>query len=258
MKELRLFEEPFSPFSHNCICSTGWLFNPDGRHLPVDELSSALDLARVSRQLRHLSASFVADAADFFRPLYPPCPCKPRPPNTDEWFWEDLETLALTARLLQKPHRFVREVDELLCAVSRAVRRMPKLRVLEMWGGDDGAGACVFRYRYDPGAGRASLTLIWTRGIVITRDTRRSWAKTVRQKTGLPCEFRSQRLKLKRPFMGEAVSCFLELRDRVATQTVRRTPPSPPTSIVVSAPDYLSTLGYVLTPSTGIGVREIL
>ncbi|KAG8166778.1 hypothetical protein KVR01_002467 [Diaporthe batatas] len=194
--------------------------------LPVS-CALGLGLAGVSRQLRHLAASFVVEASHFFQPFWPQPP-NARPTNTSEWVWEKLETLALTSSLLRRPHENAKEVNQLLEATSMAVRRMPRLRTLEMWNGDDDRHACVFRYSYSPASRRASLTLLGTSEIGITEDTERSWDETVRQKTVMDwseeVRIRFERLEITPPFMAEAVSWFLEQRDRVATPKVGETP----------------------------------
>lgn len=184
----------------------------------------ALDLARVSRQLRHLAASFVVDAKDFFQPFWPRPPTA-RPINTDEWVWNELETLALTSKLLRRPNKNQKEVNRLLEAVSVAVRRMPKLRTLEIWNGDDEQHGCIFRYSYSPASRRVSLGLKGTRKINISQDTRRSWGETVRQKVIMEndIDFWFEKLNIGTPCQAEAVAWFLESPDRVATEGVTAT-----------------------------------
>ncbi|POS72443.1 hypothetical protein DHEL01_v209158 [Diaporthe helianthi] len=198
------------------------------RSLPVSvtELrlcSLGLDLARVSRQLKHLTASFVVDAKHFFQPFWPE-PSTARPSSTAKWVWDQLETLALTSELLRRPLENEKEVNHLLEAISLAVRRMPRLLTLEIWNGDDHQDAFVFCYSYSTVSRRASLTIQGTRQIYMTQDTERSWGETIRQKTGLKSEIQFEKLDISPPFMAEAVCWFLELRGRVATDKVWITP----------------------------------
>jgi hypothetical protein len=220
--ELRLFEDGRDGFSpaHSML---GFQVGPNS--LRVDSLSLGLCMARASRQLQHLSASFVVDARHFFQPFWPQ-PSTARTANTKGWVWSRLETMALTSQLLFSPHESEEDINYLLEATSRAVRRMPKLHTLEIWNGNGDEHACLFRYSYDPGSRRASLTWKGTWAIDITQRTKDSWSETVRQKTGLGGAIRIEKMTIHRPFMVEAAAIFLDLQMRVITERVSKFPPS--------------------------------
>lgn len=216
VRELSLFEtalDDFSPVSS--------LFGFALGSCRSDSPSLGLSLARTSRQLQHLSASFATDAKYFFQPFWPPA-SDSRAVTSEYWAWSRLETVALTSQLLRCPQQPEDEVNYLLEAASMAVRRMPKLRTLEIWSGNGIDHACLFRYSYDPNSRRASLTWKGTWEIEITQRTANCWDETVRQKTGLGTAIRFEKLELDPPFMIEAVALFLDLRDRVATDRVSR------------------------------------
>lgn len=141
-----------------------------GPRPPVAHVTAAsfgYRLARASRQLQHLSASFAIDAKDFFQPFWPrvlPTNTKP----TQDWMWSSLETLALTSLLLFHPTQPHAEINYLLEAASLAVRRMPRLLTLELWNGNGNEHGCIFRYSYESNSRTASLTWKGTWAINIT------------------------------------------------------------------------------------------
>lgn len=206
-------------------------------HGVVDKRSTGISLARASRQLQHLSASFVTDARYFFQPFWPQTSGS-RAETAEDWTWSKLETLALTAHLLSRSHQSEEDINYLLEAVSLAVRRMPKLQTLEIWNGNGNEHACLFRYSYDPSSRRASLTWKGTWDVEITQRTACSWEDTVRQKTGVETAIRFEKLEFDPPLMREAVALFLDLRDRVATDKVGRTPPQISCYFYLAHPKY--------------------
>jgi hypothetical protein len=102
--------------------------------------SLARALFESSRSLENLSVSFLIDAKDFFGIFWPS-----RPDAPDVVPWNNLRTLALTSSLLN-PGPDSTKINKLLIAASRAAAYMPRLKVMEIWNGNDGY-ACVFRYR---------------------------------------------------------------------------------------------------------------
>lgn len=178
-------------------------------------------LARASRQLQHLSASFAIDAKDFFQPFWLQfLPTSTEP--TQDWMWSSLETLALTSLLLSHPRQSHAEINYLLEAASLAVRRMPRLLTLELWNGNGNEHGCIFRYSYDSKSRTASLTWKGTWTINITKRTADSWRDTVRQRTGVGAEIQVEGMDFRTPLLTESVAVFLNLRDRVATNRVSR------------------------------------
>ncbi|KAK2730734.1 hypothetical protein CKAH01_09357 [Colletotrichum kahawae] len=93
------------------------------------------ELARISRKLEHLSISFMGDASDFIRV------CEP----LSLWEWSNLTSLALTSRLLA-PYESTTKIGDVLRTAANVAMRMPKLRVMEIWNGQDGLAA-LFQYR---------------------------------------------------------------------------------------------------------------
>ena len=109
----------------------------------------SITLAERSRRLEQLSASFMFDALCFFRA------CQ------TGWVWAELRSLALTSRTLDQRERvrtgitgvIPRAAGLMLCDAARAVKSMPKLKIMEIWNG--GAGhACLFRYQIEHDAAR--------------------------------------------------------------------------------------------------------
>lgn len=111
-------------------------------------------LAKRSLKLERVAVSFVVDAKDFFEE------CVSHP----EWTWTELESLSLTFGVLgfalyrgtwqhyTPGHKEIhKRVNKLLLDASAVVRRMPKLKILEIWDGGE-ARASVFRYELDNGA----------------------------------------------------------------------------------------------------------
>lgn len=93
----------------------------------------AAELAEASVQLERLETSFFVSAKHFFRA------CQP------EWVWWRLYSLSLTSWLLMSPDN-TPEINALLTAAGGTALRMPRLRLMEIWGADTGV-ASVFRYR---------------------------------------------------------------------------------------------------------------
>lgn len=234
-----------------------WNLSPGPRRLVADVTvvtSRGHRLARASRQLQHLSASFSVDAKDFFQPFWPQSlPTGTEP--TQDWVWNSLETLALTSLLLSHPTQPQAEINYLLEAASLAVRRMPRLLTLELWNGNGNEHGCLFRYSYDSTSRTASLTWKGTWAINITKRTADSWRETCRQRTGIQSEIQVERLNFRPPLLTESVAVFLSLRDRVATNRVSRPPstfflvPLVELSSNQSAPLHLSLLKESKSPA---------
>ncbi|KAF5484357.1 hypothetical protein CGCS363_v014808 [Colletotrichum siamense] len=99
--------------------------------MPTPKVGKAI--AHVSLQLEHLSASFTVDASHFFSS------CEP------SWKWSNLTSLALTSRLLA-PDATTTQIGAMLRTAAKVALRMPKLRVMEVWNGQEGLAA-LFKYK---------------------------------------------------------------------------------------------------------------
>lgn len=175
-------------------------------------------LYQASRNLRHLSVSFILDAIDFLEPFYPFTWEVTGTEVAETWTWANLETLALTSVYLLSPRNPHDKINCLLRAASLAARRMPRLRTMELWGGNGDEHGCVFQYSCDQDSGTVSLTWKGTWALRINELTADSWRETTRRVTGLGAEIRFEAWEVRRPLMMLDVAQFLDLRDRVATE----------------------------------------
>jgi hypothetical protein len=115
----------------------------------VNSPALGLALARASRHLEHLSASFIIDAKDFLASFWPQISAPTSASDLlDGYIWDKLTSLALTSQLLAPENPFKR-INDLLQAAGIAARRMPRLRVMEIWNGKDNNHGCLFRYHND-------------------------------------------------------------------------------------------------------------
>ncbi|KAL7815586.1 hypothetical protein V8C26DRAFT_435735 [Trichoderma gracile] len=97
-----------------------------------------------SRNLQHLSISFMINAEEFLR--Y----CQP------EWNWPHMQSLALTSEFLSEDERLQPYVTGLLCQAGVLAQKMPKLHTLVLWNGAKGH-ACAFIYRVE----RDAVLITW-------------------------------------------------------------------------------------------------
>ncbi|KAL3419964.1 hypothetical protein PVAG01_08463 [Phlyctema vagabunda] len=98
---------------------------------PSSRVSRAV--ANASLTLEHLSASFIADAGQFFDARQP------------SWQWPNLTWLALTSQVLV-PQGHPTELDDMLRAAAAAAMKMPNLETMEIWNGIKGL-AMLFKYQ---------------------------------------------------------------------------------------------------------------
>lgn len=91
--------------------------------LRIPSTSVGRGLAKVSLDLDSLSASFLADAVDFFDETRERC-----------WKWPNLKSLALTSGLL-RPGGNPTMLDDMLRAAAVTAMEMPKLEIMELWNG---------------------------------------------------------------------------------------------------------------------------
>lgn len=91
--------------------------------------------------LQKLCVSFIVDANDFFESLLL---------HPDDGSWHSLTHLSMTSLLLDRKSQAA-SIDRLLSAAASAARRMPNLKVLELWYGSRGQ-ACLIRITLHPNA----------------------------------------------------------------------------------------------------------
>lgn len=119
-------------------------------------------LRRHSLQLEELSASFVADAYDFFEPFMARSGALPNGNPTSNPrlpSWPNLRWLTLTSRRLS-PHEFPDQINGLLLAAGKAARNMPRLQAMEIYNANR-FFAAVFRYLVVDNMGVISWTSTW-------------------------------------------------------------------------------------------------
>ncbi len=112
-------------------------------------------LAHSGCNLQKLSASFLADAKDFFPSIWPKRRSWREALQTAPHY-PALEHLALTSQFLQ-PDRHIRAAQTMLVAAGvAAFYHMPKLKIMEIWGVGEGH-RCLFRFR----AGAKGCEILW-------------------------------------------------------------------------------------------------
>ncbi|ETS03689.1 hypothetical protein M419DRAFT_75104 [Trichoderma reesei RUT C-30] len=132
LRSLTIFEdffELYNRFSRRLSDGASTDLFPDGLRLGAT-------FASRSRNLRHLSISFMINAEEFFR--Y----CQPA------GNWPHLQSLALTANFLGQDESLRPCINVLLCRAGVLAQRMPKLHTFVLWNGARGH-ACAFIYRVE-------------------------------------------------------------------------------------------------------------
>ncbi|KAM5347857.1 hypothetical protein ACJ41O_007681 [Fusarium nematophilum] len=137
----------------------------------VKSINFAKSLRRYGGNLENISVSFLIDARDFFKPFWPA--------NSDRSMrslpnWENLETLSLTSQILVSGSQA--DTNKLLCAAARAVKKMRRLRLLELWNGGEGTAA-VFRYRVEDTVTEVAW-LSASSGRTLDSEVVRAWNET--------------------------------------------------------------------------------
>jgi hypothetical protein len=135
--------------------------------IPNRAVASAL--ARRSQGFENLAASLVVDAYDFFSATADAC-----------WAWNKLGSLSMTSEALGRIG-WEKQMNEMLLMASAALKKMPKLRILEIWTGWLGA-ASLFRYEVDEGG--ATLTWKYGRDIHLDNDAVKAWEEAVLEHCG--------------------------------------------------------------------------
>lgn len=143
---------------------------------PIPSRLLSRDLVAASLKLEHLSISFLIDAEEFldrFRPT--------RTYHEDNIHdlgpdWEHLETLALTSRVFRLES--IDCLNHLLLAAARAAMKMPKLQIMELWGGQKGQGG-IFRYQR---IGHSTdITWLGTKPMQIQPRVMKAWGEVSRK-----------------------------------------------------------------------------
>ncbi|KAL3305623.1 peroxisomal abc transporter [Colletotrichum asianum] len=133
-----------------------------------------------SKDLESLAASFIVDAEDFLYPFRPRDDLDPADQRAGiQDSWDCLETLALTSQTLSA-RQSRSKVNDLLHAAANAARRMPKLRVLEIWYGQGTEEGCIFRYNRNGG----NVTWQSTWSFEFAPRVLSSWAEAIEQHSG--------------------------------------------------------------------------
>ncbi|KAF3059703.1 hypothetical protein GL218_04678 [Daldinia childiae] len=97
-------------------------------------------LLSASRNFVELDVSFIIDAEQFFRRFLPKFKRTPV-----DLTWQNLQGLTLTSWTLLNPLKEQGRLDDLLWCVARAVLKMPKLEMMEIWACSQ-KSAGIFRY----------------------------------------------------------------------------------------------------------------
>lgn len=134
-------------------------------------------LCRLSVNLEELSASFMADAADFFEPFTKannPRGITPRLPH-----WPNLRWLTLTSPSFSE-QSISDTINSLLRAAGAAAKHMPRLQSMELWNATRW-DAGVFRYLVVNDVGVVSWTSTWE--FKLDRAVKTAWRQVALQNT---------------------------------------------------------------------------
>jgi hypothetical protein len=131
MKRMTIFEDLNETYIS--VNSTGLHETLDAEPIRTTSTQVTKELAKASLSLQHLSAAFIIDASQFWEV------CQ------SNWVWEQLQTLSLTSRDLV-PHKEPKDINRLIFSAAQAIKKMPKLQIIELWNGGQGHAA-VFRYK---------------------------------------------------------------------------------------------------------------
>lgn len=167
LKRVSLFEH-FGAFD--------MLDTPGGSRDPRYKFLST-GLCRLSVNLEELSASFMADAADFFEAFTKtnnPRGVTPRLPH-----WPNLRWLTLTSPSLSE-QSFSDTINSLLRGAGAAAKQMPRLQSMEIWNATRW-DAGVFRYLVVNDVGVVSWTSTWD--FKLDRAVKTAWRQVALQNT---------------------------------------------------------------------------
>ncbi|KAH7127246.1 hypothetical protein B0J11DRAFT_432859 [Dendryphion nanum] len=185
MKRLIIFEDLNETYiSAN---STGLNESLDAERIRLTSTKLTKKLAEASLDLQHFSAAFIIDARQYWEV------CQP------DWVWEQLLTLSLTSRDLV-PQKAPKEINDLIYSAAQAIKKMTKLRTMELWNGGEGHAA-MFRFKSARAGGCASIA--WRGNWVLKFESR---VVTAWENLLSPSQIRSH---------GEAI-LILDLENEVA------------------------------------------
>ncbi|KAM3528062.1 hypothetical protein NHJ13051_002604 [Beauveria bassiana] len=129
-------------------------------------------LAKASLSLEEFSASFLRDARYFFADL------------DESWHWPHLTRFSMTSKWLDEDED-PEEIQELLISAATAAKRMPSLRVMEIWNGGV-YNAMVFRYELSPDCRSVTVLCRGTWLLQISPDVQHMWYTVARQQHRMP------------------------------------------------------------------------
>ncbi|KAK4083770.1 uncharacterized protein Triagg1_1432 [Trichoderma aggressivum f. europaeum] len=161
-------------------------FNPDLHTKKKREAYPALgqSVAKTSRNLESLCATFNVDAKDFFYAFFPTQNPKPLPNMS----WSNLTDLSLCSELLVPAH-----YNKLIQVAAAAALQMPKLRCMELWNSETHATSCIFRY-FPMSGRRRYIQLLSTWGGRLGTQAIACWREVADRVAG--CELRQESLYL--------------------------------------------------------------
>lgn len=131
MKRLIIFEDLNETYVSANL--TGLHESLDAERIRSTSTKLTKKLAEASLGLQHFSAAFIIDARWYWEV------CQP------DWVWEQLLTLSLTSRDLM-PQKAPKEINDLIYSAAQAIKKMTKLRTMELWNGGQGHAA-MFRFK---------------------------------------------------------------------------------------------------------------
>ncbi|OHE97727.1 hypothetical protein CORC01_06932 [Colletotrichum orchidophilum] len=156
-------------------------------------------LYQKSRRLEALCVSFAIDATDFFSHMMDqPASDHPSSPQAVP-DWPELRHISLTSHSIWD--KAPEMTNKLLLSAARAVRRMPKLKVMEIWNAREQyiLSAGCFRY-CAAGDGAATLTWESTWPFVIEEATRLAWIDAAKSHSGRGLNFEVRQIPAELPW----------------------------------------------------------
>jgi hypothetical protein len=171
----------------------------------VKAVSLAKSLRQYTKHLENLSVSHLIDAKEFLRPFWSAKSDTASLPK-----WGHLKTLSLTSEILNTNSE--KDINELLCAAARAARKMPNLRLLELWNGKS-LQAGVFRYQVIDSIGE--IKWLGTVADYLDAQVLQEWRQTSKLHGQQDLRDSASKLKPEEISHTAAVLRHLESRERV-------------------------------------------
>ncbi|KAK1658430.1 hypothetical protein BDP55DRAFT_682608 [Colletotrichum godetiae] len=158
-------------------------------------------LYQKSRGLEELCVSFAIDATDLFSHMMDQ-PMKERPfsqASTVLPDWPELRLISLTSHSIWD--KAPEMTNKLLLSAARAARRMPKLRVMEIWNAREQYILSAGCFRYSTGED-AVATFIWesTWDFEIEQATRVAWVDAAKSHSALGLNFDVRKVPAELPW----------------------------------------------------------